>query len=632
MKTKDKLILIFILFFGFIVFNNNNCLGYTITKDNIQVSTYNGVKYTMNFDINIPDEYLENYTYVFCDIHSFNTSGMKNKGEIVLIFSNNALSYNKTSNTFSGQFYILNKYFSLSDSTYSYAFPNLSTINVEQYYKTSHSIGTYSNYMHLILSTFDIYSNDGNLIFSKTMEPIHGAEPEVDKLNLFELNLTDLDYNNQIHKFNLSTYTNSECYDEIMGCYNNNYQYSIYTTKYQRILTYDDENNMNLQYGSYMLSGYIDFLVTDEAYFYFSPYYNKVLSNSGTKIFNKEVSDYIKRFYYKLVYSEDSDGYGFEIWQDNGSLILGDIYSTPDSCVFIGSSQTIYYANENSKHKIKDLSINRYYTGYNSLSEDNPRSVSYVYNFGFSGGTTTKLFLNSSTYNDDLDKVNYLLDVSYSDRDSFSVQDYNDDNNSVTGLDYSTTTFDREDNVTDETFNEQDDSYFGEERSFIFNDEEDTTNWTLLDYIQNIFKKIIEIPKSILDGFVGLFIPNEEHWTEIEEKNLSLSTLIQEKFSFIDDFNDFLNRGTIDTNMAFSEDNPDILSIEIPSFSYYGGTTEDVTIFNVRDAYEPYRVKIRSLLALIVYGCAFVFLIKNILNYYSTAEGMSQIRDIGGKK
>lgn len=73
----------------------------------------------------------------------------------------------------------------------------------------------------------------------------------------------------------------------------------------------------------------------------------------------------------------------------------------------------------------------------------------------------------------------------------------------------------------------------------------------------------------------------------------------------------------------------DFLLIEMPSFSFFGGQTEEVKYFNVRDAYEPHRLRIRSWLTLVVYGLAFVYIVKSILNYGHTQSNSDTLNDIG---
>lgn len=56
----------------------------------------------------------------------------------------------------------------------------------------------------------------------------------------------------------------------------------------------------------------------------------------------------------------------------------------------------------------------------------------------------------------------------------------------------------------------------------------------------------------------------------------------------------------------------------MPSFSFFGGQTEETQYFSVRDAYEPFRLRIRGLLSLVVYGTAFVYIVKVVTDYGAT--------------
>lgn len=59
----------------------------------------------------------------------------------------------------------------------------------------------------------------------------------------------------------------------------------------------------------------------------------------------------------------------------------------------------------------------------------------------------------------------------------------------------------------------------------------------------------------------------------------------------------------------------------MPSFNFYGGATEETKYINVLQAYEPYRVQVRGLLLIVVYVCAFVYIIKLITDYKANSDG-----------
>lgn len=132
----------------------------------------------------------------------------------------------------------------------------------------------------------------------------------------------------------------------------------------------------------------------------------------------------------------------------------------------------------------------------------------------------------------------------------------------------------------------------------------------LVDFVLNFFS-------NFFDFFIHIFVPTEEQWEEIKQSYIDLMNLLKSKIPFVNEFSSSLEKAQ---NQVFASN--DFLNIKMPSFSFYGGQTEEIQFINVRDSYEPYRLKIRSLLALIVYGCGFVYLLKTVLNYNATASGI----------
>lgn len=276
----------------------------------------------------------------------------------------------------------------------------------------------------------------------------------IDKLNLYELNLTDLDYNNQTHQFNIATYTNSPCYNEIMEYYNKDLPYCIYITDYQRILTYGEpDNDDSFQYGSYTLSGYIDYLTSDTAFWYFDPRSQSIKSNSGRlrdldlQLFTDE-EDYTKRFYFKMVYSEDSNDPHATIWDTNGNLFSTDFEPDIKPIAFVGGSHSIHYAHYKSflgafETNFIQLDNDYYYVGY--FGENVHREIEskpyYRYDFNFTGGTTKLFFLNSTTYENDIANAYNEWNEQYA-KDEI-VPDSSGGGSVLEGVDPSTSTYDR---------------------------------------------------------------------------------------------------------------------------------------------------------------------------------------------
>ncbi len=71
-----------------------------------------------------------------------------------------------------------------------------------------------------------------------------------------------------------------------------------------------------------------------------------------------------------------------------------------------------------------------------------------------------------------------------------------------------------------------------------------------------------------------------------------------------------------------------LLEVGTDNFAYDGGVifynTSGISLDKVALAYEPYRLKVRDGLMLIVYGIGVVYLVKNVLNY-----GVTQGSDLG---
>ena len=149
-------------------------------------------------------------------------------------------------------------------------------------------------------------------------------------------------------------------------------------------------------------------------------------------------------------------------------------------------------------------------------------------------------------------------------------------------------------------------------------------NTGILGFLKGIFTGIGSILKffvnffdNLLSFFIHIFVPTDEQWQIISQSYLDLGDIIKSKLPFVSTFQNSLENAQ---NQVFS--NNDFLNIKMPSFSFYGGQTSEQQVVNVRDAYEPYRIKIRSLLSLIVYGCGFVYCVKTVLNYNATAAGL----------
>lgn len=474
MKIQCKLLLIFILFLVFIMFKNDCFAESTIYTSKLN----NGETITLE----LPEAVLQyKYIAIYAGFQDLN----KTDYNYSLFFSNSEMYFCYTNSSFrstdclsvktadgSNLFY----YWGGLNSQNNISLGNLDMTRVTSMSSLGNSIAINgSRWQAFGYGDFPFSNYDFTVLRRKTGESysvsanIDNSSYFVDKLNLYELNLTDLDYNSQTHKFNLATYTNSPCYDEIMEYYNKDYQYMIYLTDYERILTYQDYDDDNsFLYGSYVISGYIDYLITDKAFFYYSEYYNQVLSNSGNSVFNKDKENYTKRFYFKLTYSEDSNDPHAQIWEENGNLYKIDYLENFEARYFVGSSQTIYYANENAKGNFKDLTKDIYYLGYLNPTGGKTRDISeipfYVYNFDYAGGSTELYVVNQNDYNYE-EMINSRYDNWKEHYDKWTIlTDGSTGGSYAQGNDLTSSTFLKGD-VTDDTTTEDDKSHIGEIRT-----------------------------------------------------------------------------------------------------------------------------------------------------------------------
>ncbi len=121
---------------------------------------------------------------------------------------------------------------------------------------------------------------------------------------------------------------------------------------------------------------------------------------------------------------------------------------------------------------------------------------------------------------------------------------------------------------------------------------------------------------DLWDFFVNLFVPTDNQWEQIENNNKSIKETISHKIPFVSWFSGELDK--FNTGV----DTTDFLNLHFDGWNFDLGVikinTPPVDFTGVRDAYEPYRVEIRSLLALIVYALGAVYLVKYFVRYGQT--------------
>lgn len=529
MKIQIRMLLIFIVFLGIMILNNSNCFAsWENTKEDIPKD----IPFYDTFYPKLPEG---SYHYIIVKRKANDNLTVHTRvdHDVVYIYYYNyndinhrlthwALDGSRASESFPtylGTLRLLSDSYDVDfhnryDFSYLTGFSvNLSTNTLKQLGSGAYTLAFDSTCDTVLFSTDDIYVYAKEPYYTYNIEDMSTLDRELyhegfnsntsDKLNLFELNLTDLDYNNQVHQFNICTYTDSPYYDELMNYYNNDVPYYIYVTDYQRILTYGKENDdSSFQYGSYGLSGYIDFLTHENAFAYYSPVTNEVRYSKNAmtlSIYSHEkqkysdISKIAKRFYFELTYSEDSNDPNAIIWTDNGTL--KEFYETnqePEWEYFIGGSGNIRYAKSKTMLGLNTpyvLTNQFYYVGY--LGEDGKRKVDdipfYRYDFDFAGGTTKLFFLNSATYTNDI--LNAYQDWNNEYNNNELIQDTSEGTSYKQGHDYATSTF-QPGQVTEDTTPEEDKQHFGQIETVNNSSIDITRDWTILDFLRGIYNTL----------------------------------------------------------------------------------------------------------------------------------------------
>ena len=149
---------------------------------------------------------------------------------------------------------------------------------------------------------------------------------------------------------------------------------------------------------------------------------------------------------------------------------------------------------------------------------------------------------------------------------------------------------------------------------------------TILNGISNFFKDTVENIKNLAEFvgnfwdnfsnfFIHIFVPTDEQWKEISDNQKALKAHLP----FVSFFNSEYKKAQETVAQT------DFLVINIPEFSFSSNgisvKTDSQKVINVRDNYEPYRSYVRTLLYYIVVACAFVLIIKHVLNYYGVFDG-----------
>lgn len=145
--------------------------------------------------------------------------------------------------------------------------------------------------------------------------------------------------------------------------------------------------------------------------------------------------------------------------------------------------------------------------------------------------------------------------------------------------------------------------------------------------IKDIFSWIGNFFSSLLEFVYHIFIPTDSQWESVKEDYRDLGSTFNNHLPFVGLFSDELEKAK---QVVYNED---FLNIKFDSWSFDLGvvkySTPDIQFDKVVKAYEPYRMTVRSFLALIVYALVVVYIIKYVLRY-GTTQGNSQVVDKGG--
>lgn len=158
----------------------------------------------------------------------------------------------------------------------------------------------------------------------------------------------------------------------------------------------------------------------------------------------------------------------------------------------------------------------------------------------------------------------------------------------------------------------------------------------ILTRFSSIIDWLANFMQFIFDCAFHLVVPTDSQWAEIKDSFSNLGTTITNHIPF---WSFIQNTITDVQNEVFQPE--DFLIIKMPSFKFFGVETGEIECLNVMQAYEPYRIQIRGLLALVVYACGFVYIVKVITSYGVTqhanaiianVNAVEQSKKAGGKK
>ena len=140
-----------------------------------------------------------------------------------------------------------------------------------------------------------------------------------------------------------------------------------------------------------------------------------------------------------------------------------------------------------------------------------------------------------------------------------------------------------------------------------------------IGYIWNWFTNFFD---ALLDFLIHIVVPTDDQWEAIKQDYTDLGNTFKNHIPFVTFFSDEVEKVKQE---VFNED---FLDIKISGWEFNLGSihfkTNDYEFTNVLNAYEPYRMTVRTLLTLVVYAMALVYIVKYVLRY-GTTQGLNSV-------
>lgn len=134
--------------------------------------------------------------------------------------------------------------------------------------------------------------------------------------------------------------------------------------------------------------------------------------------------------------------------------------------------------------------------------------------------------------------------------------------------------------------------------------------------LAKIISFVVNFFDNLLEFLIHIIIPTDSQLEAIKQDFSDLGSTFKNHLPFVGFFSDSLEEAK---QIVYNED---FLNIKFKGWSFDLGiihySTDDIEFTGVLDAYEPYRMSIRTLLTLVVYILGLVYLIKYFLKYGET--------------